>query len=175
MDLRPFDDFPVEAIAKSGDGEFAPFDPTVLSVKSVTLTVNVQKSGEEYFCQGTVEAEVRLECARCLTEYDGTQTQDLDFIIKGSSKLDVIEDPVADDEDYVYFVGSDLRVDVTEPVRQALILSLDLKPLCSEDCKGLCPSCGTNLNERTCGCKREQIDERWRGLLGLTDQQSDTK
>jgi uncharacterized protein len=74
---------------------------------------------------------------------------------------------VIDDEEYVYFQGSDFRVDITEPIRQVLILAVPLKPLCAETCRGLCASCGANLNETGCDCKRDNTDPRWEGLKGF--------
>jgi uncharacterized protein len=45
-----------------------------------------------------------------------------------------------------------------------------MKPLCEENCAGLCPSCGSNLNDGPCDCKHEAIDPRWEGLQGLSEQ-----
>lgn len=60
------------------------------------------------------------------------------------------------------------RVDAGELARTALILGMDTKTLCSEDCKGLCPRCGANLNDGPCGCKRE-VDPRLAVLAKLLE------
>lgn len=59
-------------------------------------------------------------------------------------------------------------VDVAELARSAFILNMDAKTLCSEDCKGLCPRCGANLNEGPCGCEPER-DPRWAALAALLE------
>lgn len=73
----------------------------------------------------------------------------------------------ADWEDYI--VVPDLQLDLTALVREDVLLSLPTKLLCKEDCQGLCPTCGKNLNDGPCGCKKE-IDPRLEGLLSLLDE-----
>jgi uncharacterized protein len=58
-------------------------------------------------------------------------------------------------------------IDLDPLLREQLLLSLPTYPVCREDCKGLCPMCGANLNERECGCDRHVPDPRWAGLKNL--------
>ena len=58
-------------------------------------------------------------------------------------------------------------IDLDPLVREQLVLSLPAYPVCREDCKGLCPVCGANLNERECGCDRHVPDPRWAGLKSI--------
>ncbi len=58
-------------------------------------------------------------------------------------------------------------IDLTENIREAIIVGLPVKPLCREDCKGLCPSCGTNWNSASCGCSKKKMDIRWADLNKL--------
>ena len=55
-------------------------------------------------------------------------------------------------------------IDIAEDIRQSILLAVPLKLLCRETCKGLCPSCGQNLNEGECSCKSELTDSRWEKL-----------
>jgi len=64
-------------------------------------------------------------------------------------------------------MNSDQVADLTDMVRQELLLALPMKPLCSEECKGLCPRCGVNLNIETCDCRVKGMDSRWEGLKDL--------
>jgi len=169
LDLREFEEFPARKTIEAGPGALKPFADTVVSVESVGVTVDIQKAGDEYFCQAAVSVKIIGECVRCLTHYPTVLAGRTDFIICSDTEENRLR-ASEDDEDYVFFRGSDLRVDISEPVRQAAILSLSLKPLCSEDCRGLCSQCGTNLNERTCDCVKESIDPRWEGLRGLTSE-----
>ncbi|MFC1475157.1 DUF177 domain-containing protein [Candidatus Zixiibacteriota bacterium] len=138
-------------------------------IHEIELRLNIQESGEEYYCQGEVRAIVSLECARCLTELKKNLTSQTDFIVCSKEKYDK-EKEIVDNEDYAFYKGSDLNVDLGDIVRQALILEMTIKPLCSEDCRGLCPKCGVNLNEKSCSCNVEQYDPRWEALKKLSTQ-----
>jgi len=165
LDLRVFEEFPASTTIAAGPGELSPFDGSVIRVDGVEADLAIQKSANEFFCQGQVAARMVLECARCLVKFETELTGPTDFIV--CSAEDVARYSDGDNENYVRFLGNELRADIVEPVRQALVLALSMKPLCSEDCRGLCASCGANLNERTCDCKKETIDPRWDGLKNL--------
>jgi len=164
--MRELAEFPAQAVIRAGSGEIPPFADVVIRVEAAGIELTIQKAGDEFFCQGQVTAQVVMECARCLTEFTTELSGSTDFVICSQEQVDG-QDDVPDDEDRVYFKGAELKVDVREPVRQTLLLAVPLKPLCSEDCKGLCAKCGADLNHETCACEREQSDPRWEGLKGL--------
>ncbi|MEW5796113.1 MAG: DUF177 domain-containing protein [Candidatus Zixiibacteriota bacterium] len=171
LDLRVFDEYPAETSIYADPGELARLDDLVVKVRAAHVDLDIQKAADEYYCQGRVEAQVVVECARCLGEFDSKLAGEVDFVVYSREEATRHRD--VDEEDYVCFEGNDLRVDIVVPVRQALVLSIPMKPLCSEDCRGLCPTCGANLNERTCDCKIETLDPRWDGLRKLfPDRQS---
>ena len=58
-------------------------------------------------------------------------------------------------------------LDLTEAIRQYRVMALPMKPLCREECAGLCPTCGKNLNTGPCDCPANEIDPRWAKLLKL--------
>ncbi|MCP4684838.1 MAG: DUF177 domain-containing protein [bacterium] len=166
LDLREFDEFPARKTIEAGPGALKPFADTIISVDGACVSVDIQKAGEEFYCQAEVTVTATGECARCLTQYQAELVGKTNFIIcsdTGETRQRALED----NEEYVFFKGTDLRVDITEPVRQTAILSLSLKPLCDEDCRGLCAQCGQNLNERSCDCVKESTDPRWEGLRDL--------
>jgi len=165
LNLREFVEFPAEALVHAGSGEISAPDDRVVAIGAVVARVAVQKSAQEYFCQGRVTAQVTLECARCLAPFLAELSEDTDFVICSSGLAG--ERGRLDQEDYLLLQGNDLTVDIVEPVRQALTLAVPLKPLCREDCRGLCPQCGANLNEGLCGCRTETTDPRWDGLRRL--------
>ncbi len=167
IDLRQFDDFPAHAVIEASEGEIQPFDELVTQVGKTTLSVSLQKAETEYFCQGQVSATVRVQCSRCAREIELTLDGVTDFIIRTQPADDADDSGAADDEDYVYAHSMTDTADVTDLVRQALTLALPMKPLCSDDCRGLCPVCRVNLNERSCSCARQQSDPRWDGLRNL--------
>ena len=74
-----------------------------------------------------------------------------------------------EEDDDVIQVGPERTLDLDELLRSDILLELPYKYLCSEDCKGLCPSCGKNLNEGPCGCNLHQVDPRLEVLRKLID------
>jgi uncharacterized protein len=62
-------------------------------------------------------------------------------------------------------------LDLAHMLREQFYLAMPMRPLCREDCRGLCPQCGTNLNVDSCGCTRERHDPRFDGLRTLIEKQ----
>lgn len=101
---------------------------------------------------------VEIECARCLTKYQQSVSAAQTEIHFLSSKT--VEQP--DDTDYYPINLKDLSIDLTEAIRQEIILHFPLIPVCSKSCKGLCPNCRANLNtgehQNNCNYKEEKAD-----------------
>lgn len=171
LDLREFDQFPVEVELAADEGELEPFAPEVVNVGQVDVTLAIQKTGNEFFCQGTVTADATVECSRCLKPVRKSLEGPMDFIIRPDSYKPERGDAL-DDEDYVMLPHGDLRADMTPILRQTLLLALEMMPLCSESCRGLCPVCRKNRNEEMCSCVVPKTDERWSALRSLQDRQS---
>ena len=167
INLRQFDSFPAHLVVEAEKESMSIDYDSVVEVNSAAMEIDIQKSGEEFFCQGMARASVRLVCARCLDEFDKELANTTDFIVCSKEQRESHGD-VQDNEEYVYFQGSDLQADVSEIVRQSVITEVALKPLCSEECEGLCPSCGVNLNKKTCDCKTDKVDPRWEALKKLS-------
>jgi uncharacterized protein len=102
----------------------------------------------ELVLRGELEARAELACSRCAVFFSTTLTD--------SSFLRAYDLPEGADE-----------VDVTDDLREAILLQLPNFPICSAACKGLCPQCGKNLNEGPCGCEQPREDDRWSSLDGL--------
>jgi uncharacterized protein len=167
LDLRDFAAFPAEVSIE------AELDSSEYGIEHIafrdlmSLKLQIQKLQDEYYCQGTVQMPVEEECSRCLNLFDTDLTGDLNFIIKTGDDKSLLSR--VNDEDVIHVKPGEPVVDLNNLIREALILSLPLKPLCDEDCKGLCPNCGVNLNEESCDCQNEESDERWEGLKDLLE------
>lgn len=164
IDLRQFDDFPAHAVIEASDGEIQPFDELVSHLGKTTLNLSLQKSESEYFCQGIVRSSVTMQCSRCARDFECELEGATDFIVRTQSHVETPDSDATDDEEYVYAQGNSDTIDVTALVLQGLTLAMPMKPLCREECKGLCPECGVNFNERACSCAKVQTDPRWDGL-----------
>ena len=114
----------------------------------VRYNLFAQQLGRELLVRGTLAQDFDAVCSRCGGDFDFTVTEP-DFTVS-----------VETDDKTEY-------VDLTDEVRQSIILALPTYPVCRPDCLGVCPSCGKNLNEGSCGCKREETDDRWGALEGL--------
>ena len=100
-----------------------------------------------------MSAQVKTACARCLDEVE----LDLEAPIEAYFVLPGKDEPLSEDEEVEYDQLIDKnKVDLTALFQGALALALPLVVLCSEDCAGLCPQCGTNLNHETCSCAAQQ-------------------
>ncbi len=115
----------------------------------------------------TVEAGVQAECARCLRPVSLEISGELGYLYysHGAEELDEFDDymPVE-----VSFFGR--VVDVMPQIQESIYTLLPTKVLCREDCKGLCPICGTDLNEGECSCTEEDIDPRLEALRNFTSE-----
>lgn len=120
--------------------------------------VEVNRTARTVHLRGRVATTVPLVCGRCLEPFrQGIAVVLVEESVVGGA-------PPAGEG----VVGPDLVLDVTEAVRQQLLLALPMVPVCRPDCRGLCPQCGTNLNERECGCvPGDVIDPRLAPLLKL--------
>ncbi len=93
------------------------------------------------------------ECARCLAPIHKDMTLRAERDVAGEKTLEQ-----EDNDDYVIFHGDGLDLD--EPVEELLFVNLPMRHLCREDCLGLCPKCGRDLNEGPCACTKKETDPR---------------
>jgi uncharacterized protein len=102
-----------------------------------------------------------FECARCLDEYECTLSGPVGAVVLvGEAPVE----RVPDEEGVLRVPGSAKYADITEQIRSEILVRVPLKALCKEDCRGLCPSCGINLNCERCSCRAMSGDPRWDGL-----------
>ncbi len=130
--------------------------------------------GTTVHVRGPLTASLEPECGRCLERYLVSVDQELDlfYLPRGTQQPEEQEDEVElSDRDVVVGYHDGSQLDLGEVVREQLFLSLPLKRLCRRDCRGLCPSCGKNLNTVECGCPppEEAKDLRLLPLRGLID------
>lgn len=170
LDLRGYDSFPVSIRLSADPADKTMFSTDQMRVESLTMDLDIQESAGEYYCQGKVAATGKIECVRCLMSFSCELEYETNFTVRENDKESSRDtQEVFDDEETLSFVGRGLTVDVTDQVRQAVLLAETVHPLCAPNCKGLCSSCGANLNQRDCQCSHDHIDSRWDGLKSLKD------
>jgi len=112
-----------------------------------------------------ITAQVERTCSRCLERFKEEVQVDSTYVFVKESKDD--KDDKQDKEDYYTYKNE--KVDITDLVIGDIAAKLAMKPLCNENCKGLCPICGKNKNNIDCQCKSEEIDPRMQALSKLLD------
>jgi len=130
----------------------------------VLALVNVRPAGERWYLQGQVEGSFPFRCDRCRSPFDGKLTGEFTMIVLAKLQGDL--DP-EDSEEVLVLASGSQEVDLSEKVREALILDLPIRLLCDEGCKGLCPQCGANRNLEECRCEPAEADPRWSALRNL--------
>jgi uncharacterized metal-binding protein YceD (DUF177 family) len=117
------------------------------SPEGVTLKGRIDETGDEYLLRGTLKGSVVMTCARCLEP--ANQPIDIPVTVTFAESAGS-EDDDAEDEDVLPI--EDGVIDVGTEVRDELLMALPMRPLCREDCAGICPSCGVNRNLTPCDC-----------------------
>ena len=114
----------------------------------IRYRLSVQLAGRELLARGELEQDFEAVCSRCGADFDFTVTVP-DFLasFETDEKTEI--------------------VDLTDELRQSIILALPTYPVCRADCRGVCPTCGKNLNEGPCACEHEERDGRWGALDAL--------
>ena len=142
--------------------------PEAAFAQEITGSLRLIRSDRGVFVTADLDlAPVRLQCGRCLEpfetpvsiEFDEEFVVDHDPITGRRVEVDVDE----------FRIDKDRHLDLSEAVRQYEESALPIQPLCRSDCRGLCPHCGSNLNDGPCGCAAAAGDDRWSALARLQE------
>ncbi|GAA3754903.1 YceD family protein [Terriglobus aquaticus] len=117
--------------------------------------------------RGNLQGEFQAICARCAKPIPQHVSESFDLIFRPSgTDANLGERAITEAETEIgYYEQSGLSLE--DVVREQVLLTLPERALCREDCKGLCPHCGGNRNERDCDCESKQVDSRWHALQGF--------
>ena len=137
----------------------------------VSLALEVLRTREKFQLVGHLRTTLELACSRCLESFSWPVDAGFDLVyLPASENTGEGENEVQDDELATAFYR-DNQIDLGQLMREQFYLSLPMKPLCGETCRGLCPECGTNLNREMCACERRWDDPRFAGLRSLLNDQ----
>ena len=126
--------------------------------------VALSKFDNQIILDSETKINANLTCDRCTNEFNSIITSSYRMIYLFRQESDEIDN---DKTDVVYVHPDTDKIVLDEDIRDFAVLAVPMKKLCKEDCKGLCPRCGKNLNEGTCNCKEDKIDPRWEPLQEL--------
>jgi uncharacterized protein len=150
------------------DETFEPLPETGTTKVRGEITLTSMDKG--IWANGRIEANAFGICARCLTlsEYSVRFRVDEEYLptveIDGGAPVSAQESQEV--REGAFTLDSHHTLDLAEAVRQYVIINLPMKPLCRQNCAGLCYACGANLNDRPCDCST-YADSRWSPLLDL--------
>src|ERR1700733_14111248 len=157
--------FPLDVKVPAGEIDLEREDVTLK--RDVELTGTIEKHSYEVDVAGKIKAAAEKVCDRCLSPVETTleipfKTSYISSEYESSEK----EVQIGGDDLNVAFYEDD-KINLTELVREQIILNLSETALCKHDCLGLCQKCGANKNEINCGCIEREIDPRFKVLENL--------
>ena len=129
----------------------------------VEVDVMLEKSGKQLYVDADVRAQGMFPCDRCTSPFS--------LALRAPFQMYYVWDPrdvELQDPSQVQVIPPGLpAIDLAEDVRQTVLLAVPLKLLCKDECRGLCPRCGADLNKESCRCSPETLDARWAPLREL--------
>ncbi len=136
--------------------------------------VRVIRTHEGFLVRADLETQVNMTCSRCLNWFElqselKMEEEAYSSINPTTGRMQELPDEV----DGVIVLDDQHVLDMAEVLRQYAITEVPIKPLCSEECQGLCPECGSNLNQRKCKCNTAQINPKWGSLAELLTEKQD--
>ena len=136
----------------------------------LNLELRLESVAEGILATGDFTVIAKGECIRCLEPIELELERNFQELYSYKANT---EDPDELEEDQLLMDGD--VMDLEAPIRDAIVLSLPINPVCDEDCQGLCPNCGQKWSELPDEHAHEQIDARWSGLKGLFEPPLDEK
>jgi uncharacterized protein len=134
---------------------------------SLRAEATIQKMGKSYLILGSVKTVLQLRCARCLKDFSYPLSSSLDLTLHPLKSESSGEEVELGEEDLKsnFFEGGEIHL--SEVACEQIFLEVPYQPLCREECKGLCPKCGQDLNLSPCNCKPEDLGAGFSALRNL--------
>jgi uncharacterized protein len=152
---------PVAALNASlvgGNGDYEFTEP-------LQVHVTYCRAALDLFFDGEVSGKVRANCGRCLESYPLAVTQEFSLVLTPATRLTGEIELAPGDLTQSFYEGNE--IDLTPLMIEQILIALPTRPLCGEECRGLCPQCGGNRNSVQCACAVESGDPRWSALRNL--------
>lgn len=155
---EPVDSFPVLA-AIQADGACTFTAPVMVDITAAREFDHIRVTGR-------VSTRAELVCSRCLATYEAPLASAFTIYFRKGTALDQAEEEETElgEEDLVSATYSGDEIDLTHEIEEQVAMEIPVKPLCTEECKGLCPVCGIDRNQGACSCSREQTSFKFSAL-----------
>ena len=145
----------------------------VEAVGPVRIEAKAENGGDaDYIVDGTVHFTADFNCSRCLEPYPFANTSafHVRFRPRPAALVDGEDVEITEPEELDVEFYTERSVPLRDLAFEQVQLSIPMKPLCDENCLGLCTHCGANRNRETCRCEESAVDARWGGLAEIRDQ-----
>jgi DUF177 domain-containing protein len=158
---------------EGGKGDFAhvyqpdeldPVDERVQLTEPVAVRGTVRRTGVGVAVNGHVETRVQVECDRCLKPVELPVSTDFALEYITGAEYESSSVAALSEEEMAVSVFDGESIDVDEIVKEQILLAVPARTLCREECKGICPECGIDLNTGQCNCAADEVDPRWAAL-----------
>ena len=139
----------------------------IVAPVEVAFDIHKDKDKDKFRLVGRVASELELSCSRCLEPFCLPVDASFDVRLLRASDASTADEREVGEEDLEIGYYRDEQIDLNELLREQFYLALPMKPLCREECRGLCPHCGTDLNTAACDCAPAWEDPRLAALKHL--------
>jgi uncharacterized protein len=138
-------------------GQFVPpGDPFNLKLlRPVNVVLNLDRQQDHVRVTGKIEGDLEVSCHRCLKPFPLALNELVDLYLFEKVRMPKEQEKELEPEELVYEFFDGEVIDVDQLVAEQIFLALPVKVLCVEECKGICPGCGANLNEEACRCNAD--------------------
>lgn len=145
-------------------------------VDALCFSLRLQKTGQIVEVDGHFAAQATFSYGHCLQTFQHQLAADFSLtytpLVDTGSSVDAEEIELdAEQLGLVYYKNE--TIDLLQPLQEQVLMSLPIAPVCREDCRGLCPECGCDLNSQTCNCEKKPFNNKFTALTGLKLDSSD--
>ncbi len=135
--------------------------------KPVLGKINLIRTDRSILVKGELHTEINITCSRCLQAFTSQLNLNIEEEYYPITDINNTLGSLTSAKAGSFNINEHHVIDLSEAVRQYTLMAIPMKPLCTENCAGLCPSCGQNLNQGNCGCSPPENDMRWQILTKL--------
>lgn len=131
------------------------------------VELDVHRTFENFTVNGRIRCCIKGECCRCLIDVEQPLEAPLKLLFQRKQATDEELEALAEEVEVEIISPGIQELDLTSRLLETIAVELPVRVYCKEDCKGLCPSCGHDLNEGACSCGKGETDPRWAALKGI--------
>lgn len=149
-------DYPsLQELQEKGEGQF---------LEPLRITVTAEREYDHIRVHGNVATRMELPCSRCLTGFETEIASAFTIIYTPATTIAQDEEVELAEEDLISTTYEGHEIDLCPEIAAQVLLEIPFKPLCSDECRGLCSNCGADLNKTECGCTNQAASLKFSAL-----------